>query len=458
MLLYTLMFSNNVYINTTLFIGENTPTKLLDNIIIDDSSAIINNTQINLTGDLIKLGTDDTVYIKNIEFSGIYEQKIEGDLLKIDSLEINKASNELNIYNDININNAIIFTQGKINNSLRTIQLNENGKLIGENDSSRIVGLLSKVVVSKQLNAPSNQNLGNLGATITSASNLGNTQIERIVNSFSFLGFTSAERLYNITYNNSTNINAQLVLKYLASELNGNNESTLAMYTSPDGGLTWSLTSANIDFVNKTITANNISQLKSYTFAEVSGTPLPVEFSEFNATYNENTNCVDLNWTTLSEINNNYFVVEKSIDGINFEEINKINSYGNSNLIQTYNTNDCDITTEFIYYRIKQVDIDEKFTYSNIESVNIPNIQPEEKEIKIYPTLITNNNFNITNKNLAHLNIKIFDINGNTVYETTIKEYENNIRTDNLLNANYYVLFQNTDNNIVFAKKILNIK
>lgn len=52
MLLYTLMFSNNVYINTTLFIGENTPTKLLDNIIIDDSSAIINNTQINLSGDL----------------------------------------------------------------------------------------------------------------------------------------------------------------------------------------------------------------------------------------------------------------------------------------------------------------------------------------------------------------------------------------------------------------------
>lgn len=72
------------------------------------------------------------------------------------------------------------------------------------------------------------------------------------------------------------------------------------MYTSPDGGLTWSLTSANIDFVNKTITANNLSQLKSYTFAEVSGTPLPVEFSEFNATYNENTNCADLNWTTLS--------------------------------------------------------------------------------------------------------------------------------------------------------------
>lgn len=458
MLLYTLMFSNNVYINTTLFIGENTPTKLLDNIIIDDSSAIINNTQINLSGDLIKLGTNDTVYIKNIEFSGIYEQKIEGDLLKIDSLEINKPSNELNIYNDINIHNAIIFTHGKINNSLRTIILDQNASIIGENDSNRIIGLLSKVVISKELNAPNNQNLGNLGATITTNSNLGNTQIERIVNSFNFLGFTSAERLYNIIYNNSTNINAQLVLKYLSSELNGNNESTLAMYTSPDGGLTWSLTSANIDFVNKTITANNLSQLKSYTFAEVSGTPLPVEFSEFNATYNENTNCADLNWTTLSETNNDYFVVEKSLDGINFEEINRINSYGNSNLIQVYNTTDCDIATEFVYYRIKQVDLDEKFTFSNIESVKISNMQVAEQEIKIYPTLVTNQSFYIYNKNLNHLNIKIIDLNGNIMYETSTKESKYSINTDNLSNANYYVLCQNLNNNKVFTKKIQNIK
>lgn len=50
-------------------------------------------------------------------------KKRQGDLLKIDSLEINKPSSELNIYNDINIHNAIIFTHGKINNSLRTIIL-----------------------------------------------------------------------------------------------------------------------------------------------------------------------------------------------------------------------------------------------------------------------------------------------------------------------------------------------
>lgn len=158
------------------------------------------------------------------------------------------------------------------------------------------------------------------------------------------------------------------------------------------------------------------------------------------------------------QTNNDYFVVEKSLDGINFEEINRINSYGNSNLIQVYNTTDCDIATEFVYYRIKQVDLDEKFTFSNIESVKISNMQVAEQEIKIYPTLVTNQSFYIYNKNLNHLNIKIIDLNGNIMYETSTKESKYSINTDNLSNANYYVLCQNLNNNKVFTKKIQNIK
>jgi hypothetical protein len=85
-------------------------------------------------------------------------------------------------------------------------------------------------------------------------------------------------------------------------------------------------------------------------------------------------------------------------------------------------------------------------------------MQVAEQEIKIYPTLVTNQSFYIYNKNLNHLNIKIIDLNGNIMYETSTKESKYSINTDNLSNANYYVLCQNLNNNKVFTKKIQNIK
>lgn len=118
---------------------------------------------------------------------------------------------------------------------------------------------------------------------------------------------------------------------------------------------------------------------------------VPIELSEFSSECLDG-NQVRLGWTTLSEINNNYFEIQKSLDAKDFYKIGKLNGAGNSNLAKKYFFIDHSYK-EKAYYRIKQVDFDGKHSYSNIifqdcndfgSNVNIyPNPAKEGSDIQI---------------------------------------------------------------------------
>lgn len=93
--------------------------------------------------------------------------------------------------------------------------------------------------------------------------------------------------------------------------------------------------------------------------------PLPITLSSFEA--NCEKNIVDIKWFTSTEINNEYFTVERSKDGERFIPITKINGSGNSNSVKKYNYTDHNPVKGFNYYRIKQTDFDGKYSYSAIE-------------------------------------------------------------------------------------------
>ncbi|NQX96667.1 MAG: T9SS type A sorting domain-containing protein [Flavobacteriales bacterium] len=117
------------------------------------------------------------------------------------------------------------------------------------------------------------------------------------------------------------------------------------------------------------------------------GQPLPIELIDFDATINKN-NTIQLNWQTATEINNDYFTVERSVDAIFFEPIKKINGAGNSNTMLAYFTVDNleklnSTNFHTIYYRLKQTDFDGKFSYSKIESVNLNSTN--QPSVAIYP-------------------------------------------------------------------------
>lgn len=151
---------------------------------------------------------------------------------------------------------------------------------------------------------------------------------------------------------------------------------------------------------------------------------LPIHLLNFSAVFSND--IVNLNWTTASETDNNFFTVERSIDGINFEKLNTINSKGKFN--QSYQTSDINPHKGVSYYRLKQTDFNNSFSYSNIQAVNSDeallelNVMPNPAEDKIAVTFNSNNNlisilevYDILNKLVFKKEIEI--VSGNNFHE-----------------------------------------
>ena len=151
---------------------------------------------------------------------------------------------------------------------------------------------------------------------------------------------------------------------------------------------------------------------------------LPISLIQFNCQVTKELKVL-LNWSTASEINNNYFSIERRLNlENNFESIGIVKGSGNSYNIINYEFLDNDIIIEekekFYYYRLKQVDYDGKFEYSKIINAHIRNNLNERDfivtvydilgreiliGIKIRMNIKDDNNTNIVNEILKH-NIK----------------------------------------------------
>ncbi|MFT6282636.1 MAG: hypothetical protein ACJA0U_002773 [Salibacteraceae bacterium] len=132
--------------------------------------------------------------------------------------------------------------------------------------------------------------------------------------------------------------------------------------------------------------------------------PLPIDLLSFNANV-INEKSVRLDWQTASETNNDFFTIECSVDGKNWEEVIKINGAENSSSLLDYTTIDNSPYFNISYYRLKQTDFDGNYSYSEIRSVNIKNtattiypnptkdqitiegIQSELEQIRIFNTI-----------------------------------------------------------------------
>jgi len=91
-----------------------------------------------------------------------------------------------------------------------------------------------------------------------------------------------------------------------------------------------------------------------------------------------------LNWSTATESNNKGFYVERSKDGQNFTSLDFVNGAGNSSQITNYTYADVtlkDINVTTTYYRLKQIDVDGKYAYSNVLSLNLKDVA----QWRVYP-------------------------------------------------------------------------
>lgn len=253
------------------------------------------------------------------------------------------------------------------------------------------------------------------------------------------------------------------------SNVNGNNDlSNLRLLVDEDGDFTSGATAyspvsfnnaTNIAYFQTNFTAsdgNNLTTDNGFFFTLGSTdyllTPLPVKLISFNG------ECIDefsrkLTWKTKSEENNDYFLVEKSEDGVNWEAVARVSGNGTISSESEYEVRDADNSSYMTYYRLKQVDFDGKLTIiSNIK------LECENTKPIIYPNPFTSELF-IQFKSEGTYRVMVRDVLGRLVYNNEFVETNlstKSIDLNELISTGmYYVSILKDEKTILLNEKII---
>lgn len=317
-----------------------------------------------------------------------------------------------------------------------------------------------------------------LGMGIVSKSGLGNGDYilaghSTTTNSLNILDVsgisgTSPARWERIWYIDVTNsgavIQADVEFEMAAGGMSGTTPVTASnyklLYRSGTSGA-WSEVATASSISGTTVVFasynfNNNGDDGYYTIGTMNYTtsPLPIELLSFDAIMNDKK--VDITWSTATETNNDYYSIEKSKDGINFETVSIVDAAGNS--LSTINYKDIDVNPfdGISYYRLKQTDFSGTFSYSKIVAVNYT---LSDDGITIFPNP-TDGEININIKDLEgkEVLVVIRDMTGKECFSKVIVSQENQqlIATDSehKLASGTYIITASSSNKL-YSKKII---
>jgi hypothetical protein len=113
-------------------------------------------------------------------------------------------------------------------------------------------------------------------------------------------------------------------------------------------------------------TANDEMYFDNYWYGD---TPVPVELTSFTATINNGN--VNLNWSTATEVNNHLFEIQRSVAENDFITIGSVEGHGTTSEPQHYSFIDRNVNTGKYSYRLKQIDFDGSYEYSEVIEVDL---------------------------------------------------------------------------------------
>ncbi|MCF8240495.1 MAG: T9SS type A sorting domain-containing protein [Melioribacteraceae bacterium] len=382
----------------------------LENIFVNSANAVCNNLAVH---------SGRTLYI----FSG-YTLSVAGNLWVVGSLSTSGSNPYLKFtggskthsiyvssldYVELDdVNGAELVSNLTVNNDLKItsgdLDLNGNILTLGgsatfsETAGNTVTGSSGYIQTTRNLNAPSSENVAGLGAIITSSADLGSTNIKRGHAAQSGNSNSSINRYYDISPSNNSELNATLIFCYDDSETSGFTEDNLCLFRSDDGS-TWTQEGGSCNSTTNQIELSGIDAFSMWTASDDSS-PLPVELTYFEGNATEDG--VLLEWKTATEVNNYGFEVERTLNPrLSFGhplpggkkkgwvKIGFVEGYGNSNSPKDYsftnplnpNPNLTLTHASSLMYRLKQIDTDGSFEYSDIVEVTLNNELPAKFEL-----------------------------------------------------------------------------
>ncbi|PWT97103.1 MAG: hypothetical protein C5B52_14460 [Bacteroidetes bacterium] len=180
---------------------------------------------------------------------------------------------------------------------------------------------------------------------------------------------------------------------------------------------------------------------------------LPVSLSELNA--QQKSNEVELTWSTASEYNSAGFQIERSDDGMHFTKIGSVNARGTTNSKTNYTFEDKDPLGGSAYYRLKMIDTDNSFQYSNV--VVLRTMDKNFVSGRIAPNPFVNQfEVSLTLNNADEVRIRIMDHSGRIVHleEQRASKGSNHIVVNSLsgLSAGIYFVEISSSNDRLIQK------
>lgn len=170
--------------------------------------------------------------------------------------------------------------------------------------------------------------------------------------------------------------------------------------------------------------------------------PLPVELILFNAEKTNDEKAL-LTWVTAAEVNNDYFEVQHSTDGIFFTVIGYVQGKGTTSEMSFYNFVHHSPLFGTNYYKLKQVDFDGQSEYSDIRTLIF---NSSGFDISLLASITTNPFIRVVSQDTTYANIRMFTADGRELFKNRVKIdkgiFDYYVRAEELASALYFITYE----------------
>jgi autotransporter-associated beta strand protein len=376
----------------------------------------------NATGTLIPNSS-------TLAFTGSSNSTISGNM-SLYNLELNKSSNsmKLSLGSNISVSNELNMVSGDLDLNGSQLDLGNTGSLINETAANCVTGTAGgSIRAIRTLNAPSSENIAGLGAVLSSAQNLGSTEIIRRHNQV-VVGFNyGMNRRYEIHPTNNSGLNATFVFQYFDGELitpmGTFNEADLLLWRY--NGSAWEDQGGTVDVAANTITKTGIPQFSEWTSGSID-VPLPISLTNLKVS------CGDLypqlSWNSIKEENTGHFTIETSVDGQTWTSAGELPAGRKSKKVNQYSFNLENLSRHAGYVRLVLENLDG--SQETFGPLSVICISPLDKEkFNLFPNPSSGTvTLDLQSLNSGNIQVRVL----NTVGEEVMQLLHNAVRSNKI--------------------------